>query len=317
VGEPARLLNVAVVSRDVGAIGHVQDLLANTSSIASSEPFLLTDAMRSLDPISSAGFNVVLFDLNSISTDDLANLAETSKNLTTVYPIFLGKFRSHTSFMKIRDIFSNIGPGVMRYDQANLSDITPEKIQDILAGASTFILAKSAEKNLETSIDAIERLPHTTPEDLRSVLRESVDHALESVRKQTALQESLSRVVVPGIPTDRIEHLIDATITQSQRSLDLTSKVNIGVLMVGAGIVIASLGYSIVTGSWTGVGFGAIGMAGVITSLVQNPLRSIGASARRLVQVQIAYLAFMSQLSRLNNQPDALSNLEVSNTVLA
>src|SRR6266496_339252 len=111
---------------------------------------------------------------------------------------------------------------------------------------------------------------------------------------------------------EKIESLINTTIQQSQQSLGLTAKVNIGVLVVGASVVVISLFYSMWTDSWNAVGFGALGTAGVMTSLIRNPLRSIGVSARRLVQVQIAYLAFVSQLARLNEESDRLDSLELS-----
>ena len=87
---------------------------------------------------------------------------------------------------------------------------------------------------------------------------------------------------------------------------------NIGVLVVGSLLVFISLIYAAVTNRWEAVAFGGFGIAGVIASLITNPLHSIGVSARRLVQIQVAYLSFLNQLTMLNQDSKKLSAIDRS-----
>lgn len=46
--------------------------------------------------------------------------------------------------------------------------------------------------------------------------------------------------------------------------------------------------------------FGGFGIAGIIASLITNPIKSIGSGARQIIQLQIAYIGFLKQLSLLD-----------------
>ncbi len=139
---------------------------------------------------------------------------------------------------------------------------------------------------------------------------------VEVVQKalQTKGESNLAKVttIVPGVDTTKVEELVNTTLADAGRSLKVTTNVNIGVLLAGLLLVLSSFLVASITQRWEAVAFGGFGMAGVITSLVVNPLKSIGASARRLVQVQVAYLGFVSQLALLNEFSESNSPLERS-----
>jgi hypothetical protein len=54
---------------------------------------------------------------------------------------------------------------------------------------------------------------------------------------------------------------------------------------------------------WEPVVFGGFGLAGMVASLITQPLRSIGAASRQIVQIQVAYLGFINQIAIINDCP--------------
>lgn len=106
--------------------------------------------------------------------------------------------------------------------------------------------------------------------------------------------------IVPGVNTGQLEQLVNITLKEATASLQLTTKVNIAVLVAGSLLLLISFIVAAVTDRWEAVAFGGFGTAGIIASLITNPLKSISANARRLVHVQVAYLQFLSQLAMLN-----------------
>ena len=186
----------------------------------------------------------------------------------------------------------------------------PEIIRVLDLMQSVVLSARASE-----ALENVENVISKSPEQPITEVLEDIRGAIVDAKSSTAINARVAQsahTVIPGMQAERIESLINDTIRQSQQALSLTSWVNIGVLVAGALIVVISMVYSMWTGNWNAIGFGTLGTAGIMTSLIRNPLRSIGVSARRLVQVQIAYLAFVSQLARLNAESDKLDSLELS-----
>ena len=136
-----------------------------------------------------------------------------------------------------------------------------------------------------------------------------VENALKSREENYRSQPNL---VVPGVNTEQVENLVNTTLREATQSLRLTTNVNIGILIAGSALVFVSFVVASITGRWEAVAFGGFGIAGIVASLIVNPLRSIGASARRLVQIQVAYLSFVSQLALLNRDSEKISEIDRS-----
>ena len=109
-----------------------------------------------------------------------------------------------------------------------------------------------------------------------------------------------------------MEQLIADTLKESKQSLQLTRMVNIGILIIGSILLLVSFVIASITGRWEAVAFGGFGLAGIIASLITNPLKSISASASRLVQIQTAYFQFLSQLRLLNQDSETITIIERS-----
>lgn len=110
--------------------------------------------------------------------------------------------------------------------------------------------------------------------------------------------------VVPDLDLKSFQDLIMSTIGQTSKSLAGTKLVNTVVVYVGLAVVVISLLGSVIWHDWQPAVFGAIGMSGVIAAMVTSPLKTIGAESRRLIQIQTAYLGFLSQVRFLSIQGD-------------
>src|SRR5207244_3774535 len=112
---------------------------------------------------------------------------------------------------------------------------------------------------------------------------------------------------IPGIdPVNVPAHMAD-TMSEVRSSLLQTSVVSIAVGAVGCALLVASFVASLFFPSQqiANVAFGAFGIAGIVAALITSPLRAVSVRARRLVQLQITYLGFLSQLAIMNENGDS------------
>jgi len=136
-----------------------------------------------------------------------------------------------------------------------------------------------------------------------------LEKTLESQRKEISKKRPVN---LPGVNTQQLEQIVNNTLKDATHSLKLTMNVNIAVLIFGSSLVIISFFIALITNRWEAVAFGGFGIAGIIASLITDPLKSIGITAQRLVQVQVAYFSFLSQLSILNEESENTSLIERS-----
>jgi hypothetical protein len=133
-----------------------------------------------------------------------------------------------------------------------------------------------------------------------------VEAALEE-SKPSKMPEALG---VAGILADpEVRRLVDVTLAQSTASLMDSGRVHKGVLIFGCLVFISSMVAALVTGDWRAVAFGGLGMSGVVAALVTQPLRSVSVEARRVVQIQLAYLSFLAQVRLLSESHPGLDPL--------
>lgn len=144
------------------------------------------------------------------------------------------------------------------------------------------------------------QLPAETVKEIGIILEEG-ERALEDKQKI----DGLPQLVLQGFGGEDIKILVKDTLEKSSKALDGTARVNKWILVCGAVLVIASFVVASITQRWEAVTFGGFGIAGIIASLITNPLKSIGIGAKRLVILQVAYLNFLKQLSLLDSStPD-------------
>lgn len=139
------------------------------------------------------------------------------------------------------------------------------------------------------------------PAPFDSSFSADVSNTVGKLETALDLGKSLAQqsAVVPDLETDAVKIIIQDTIRRASTSIERTTYVNIGVLISGIVIVLLGFAMSLFNPDWRPVAFAGMGIAGVITALVQNPLRTIGLESRRLVLSQAAYIGFLNQVRLL------------------
>ena len=139
--------------------------------------------------------------------------------------------------------------------------------------------------------------------DLRREAVEELGRAISALEKKTEVRvqaetdsRPLSFPPFVFVEAGRFEKLVLETLQGAARSLSRSSTVHGAVLALGAVILLVSWIYALMTDSWTAVTTGGFGLGGIVAALLTNPMKTIAAEARRLVQIQIAYVGYLSQL---------------------
>jgi DNA-binding NarL/FixJ family response regulator len=163
----------------------------------------------------------------------------------------------------------------------------------------TYWLARSAKVRLSHLRNMLLEMEARSPaffSDRKQEIADAIDLAQKAIEEQSAQSR---RVVgsVPGFEARDVQLLATQTLDRASRALDTSTRINTGILIFGALIVTASFVVACVTHRWDAVAFGGFGLAGVVSSLVTNPLKSIGFASRRIVQIQVAYLGFLNQIA--------------------
>lgn len=257
-------------------------------------------------------FNSLIIDIFPFGVDISLNFVQRVRDEYPVVPICL--FSLLDSLRKM--------PGVNEYWKKRLShyfklaknlpvDTLATTIDEVLIALAGYLQAEIALRKISNFRTRITKESTTglTPEEKRE-FEETAVAAEKAIESRQVTEKFLN--IVPGVNTSQMEQLVSNTLKEAVDSLRLTTKINIGILLVGSLLVLASFVIASITNRWEAVAFGGFGIAGIIASLITNPLKSISASASRLVQVQVAYLQFLSQLGMLNQDSDVISNLERS-----
>lgn len=189
-------------------------------------------------------------------------------------------------------------------------DISSEEVLPLLAHYTQSAIARLQLSNLRTKLSQVS-VQNLTVEQKQEI-EEVASAAEKALQPQEAKAQPKAITIVPGINTAHVEQLVDETLREAKKSLQMTTNVNIGVLVAGSFLVAVSFIVASYTNQWEAVAFGGFGIAGIIASLITNPLKSIGLSSRRLVQIQVAYLAFLSQLSIINQVSENTTIIEQS-----
>lgn len=118
--------------------------------------------------------------------------------------------------------------------------------------------------------------------------------------------------LVPGIETNYLKSIIDNTLSEAYRSIQISRRINISVIVFGSIVIAMSFVVASINNSWEAIAFGGFGASGIIAALITSPLKTISSSTGRLVQVQTAYFQFLLQLQMLNEHSDSIGIVEMS-----
>lgn len=256
--------------------------------------------------------NALVVDIFSLGVDRGIKLIENTRQNYPLFPIcLLGTHRN------LRDLPTV--PQNWRLRFAHYYKLAKDQPSELLQKDSevmayklfTYRLARSAKvklADLRNVLHQMEAKSTSISPDTKQEIADAIDLAHEAIEAQTAQRERVIDIV-PGFEARDVQVLVNKTLDRASRALDTSTKINIGILVFGVLIVAASFIVASITQRWEAVAFGGFGLVGVITSLITNPLKSIGVASRRIVQIQVAYLGFLNQIAIIsecsNDSPDA------------
>lgn len=171
-------------------------------------------------------------------------------------------------------------------------DQTVLLLDDYLGNSKAYVGLKDVRNMLAHRSGLFTDIPIEQAKDIEKKLA----RAEKVLEKQTSGRSYL----IQGFESEDIKKLVEGTLERAATSLQETARVNkwlllFGMLLVGGSFVVAT-----VTSNWGAMAFGGFGMAGIIASLITNPLNSISVGSRRLIQLHIAYVGFLKQLELMD-----------------
>jgi hypothetical protein len=244
--------------------------------------------------------NSLLINIFSDNVNDGVAAIDAVRNRFPDVPICLiGTNRELTTLPGIQGAWRTRFQHYFRLAYDDTPDVIRKNAELIVGDLASYLLASTASKKLrglKNIISDTRDTSHFSPGSANAI-QEAVDLAQRALEVRTTPGK---QYILPGFEGAEVQTLVKSTLEAASSGLKRTAAVNIGILIVGAGLVVSSFIVAVSTGSWEAVSFGGFGVAGVVAALITNPLKSVGRGARQLVQIQIAYLGFINQLALLN-----------------
>jgi hypothetical protein len=305
-------LKIVILDSDISSAKVLKAVVESKLDIEAVETF---DVPRAADRLfSEQGFNSLFIDVFSVGAAEGVKFVEDTRERYPTIPICL--YSTSSDLVTMPGVDDQWRGRFSHYYKIPKDQTVPaldSAVETILPKLSNWFLTRTA----QTRVSDITKLINATEtagisrqqkKEIVEIVAE-VEKALKSGEVYYRYNET---TIVPGVDTAQIENLVNTTLKEATQSLRITTNVNIGILIAGSALVFISFLVASITGRWEAVAFGGFGTAGIVASLIVNPLKSIGASARRLVQIQVAYLAFVSQLALLNRDSDKISEIDRS-----
>jgi len=293
------LLNVALVETDNVFFQHIEHVLIATERVKEIRQF--KSPSEALQPLANGEFNTLMVNPFCWNATEAISLISATRSSISHVPICL---------IGTQDQLANM-PGMPKEWARRFShyyklakDLPAQLVREqthVVTDLCAFYYSAKIAMNRLQDLQALmghyrkTETPSSSNADKMAELLQGAINALELRHRS-----SPPSVIIPGFGDDDIQGLVKETLGRAHDALERNSSANKIVLLTGAGIVVASLIVASIKGSWESVAFGGFGIAGVIAALITNPLRSIAFTARRLVQIQVAYLGFLQQLSLLS-----------------
>ena len=300
MADPRPRLDIALADTDRSFSVFLKRLFEDNTPVTSVTIFNQTnDVLRSFGDSSS---NALVIDIFTMGVDQGLEIITTlTENFPTVPICLLGTNWNLSSFPEVPQNWKKkFGHYYKLY-----KDMHPNKIQREVEKTAynllTYWLARTAKVRLN---DLRKMLFSSGETSTRTALdRNEISNIVNFAEQALEIKEKnrvLNEYVVPGFEAEDIQKLVKETIERASNALEKTANVNKVILVCGVILISVSFVVAIATQSWEAITFGGFGLAGIIASLITNPLKSIGLGARRLVQIQVAYIGFLNQIHILN-----------------
>ena len=305
-------LKVAILASEDTSPWVLKSIIETNNSVQAVEVRSDWEATETL--FSHEGFNCLFIDIFSVEVEESIRFIEDMRDSYHIVPICL--------YSKLGQLAAM--PGVSKYWRARFehyfklpSDQTPQELRqsvDNILHEMAFYLQTAVALD---QVGKLAKFVHEQPDNIviNKEQRDEIEEIVEAVQQALKNQDNRRSVpisIVPGVSTSQIEQMVNETLREAKQSLQLTTRVNIGVLLTGLILTFSAFIFVSITGSQSAVWFGGFGTVTIFTALITNPLRSISSSANRIVQIQVAYFEFLSQLRLLSQDSDTTSIIEKS-----
>lgn len=298
---PNFALKIAILDKSTIPASILKTIFEKLPSVVS--VYLFLDTEKVLDAFKKDEVNCLLIDIFSVGVGHGIDLIKTLRNDYSFAPICLiGDKESLSDFPDVPDYWKK------RFDHYFLlpKDEKPELLIKRAEGMAKFLEVYLREGKTRHGLqDLRKRIAHRQGEfkNFPIEMVQEIDQILEQGEQAIEIKQKIfphSQLILEGFAGDDIKNLVKDTLEKASNALDGTAKVNKWILVWGALLISASFIVASITQRWEAIAFGGFGIAGIITALITNPLKSIGIGAKRLVILQVAYLNFLKQLSLLD-----------------
>jgi hypothetical protein len=180
-------------------------------------------------------------------------------------------------------------------------DASPQDLDEEIERISMSLFRCREEKLLKNQLNLIKSNNLTDKEKIQELSRLS-EKAIElsSDQGKEANREQ-SKSLIPGISEEALPLIISKTLEKSIESIESYKSINFVIIIFGLVLVSASLICFWITKDPAFLGFGGLGLAGMIASFITGPVSSIGKTARQMIQIQICYFGYLKQIEILRS----------------
>lgn len=314
-------LKIAIIDNDSETAGILSPVFRNIPHVQSIELFDSKEKITS--GFMDGNFNSLLINIFSVGVKDGIELIEFVRHNTPHVPICL--VGNTKDFFLMEGVPNEWRVRFEHYYKLPV-DLPAGKFlssaEDITRLLSLYLLSRTASVRLRDLKAFFETTRVDYHIDAQQTRIEETFNIVESALQAKQESEKKNRFIIPGFDTHALQGLIKETLQKASTSLERAASVNKGILIFGGALVVAGFVVATIKGSWEAVTFGGFGVAGIVTSLITNPSKSITSGARRLVQIQVAYLGFINILGSISNlsskdEDSTLKRAEVLNNAIS
>jgi molybdenum-dependent DNA-binding transcriptional regulator ModE len=185
-------------------------------------------------------------------------------------------------------------------------DVPPSNLDKDIKRMSLSMFRYRKEKILLNQQNIIKNDPNLSEEEKVQQITELFAEAIELASEQgKGVNEELglNKPLIPGISAAALPVVMRKTLEQTTNSINVYKWTNVGIIAAGLFFIFASL---VIFWKDPGknpeiLGFGGLGLAGIIASLITAPSGSIGKAARQLIQIQISYFSYLKHIEILED----------------
>lgn len=178
-------------------------------------------------------------------------------------------------------------------------DVLKDEVSQMSKMLLSYWIARTAKIRLRYLRDVFSTPDKSNTNYSKDEIQNIIDLAEKAIDRK--LNDKNNLTIIPGIEEKDLQNLVNDTLDKSSKSISNYANLNKMIIYVGLGILVLSFIVTMFTKEYELLGFGGFGLAGIIGTLITNPIKSVGKGARQIVQIQTSYFGFLNQIKFLNS----------------